>query len=150
MAKKKKSTTSNDGSGNRDSGLHPESKEPTDSEVPIDFETALGEVEQIVRDLERGELGLSDSLTQYEVGIKRLNQCQSLLTAAQQKVMVLSGVDADGNPIANDFDDSSSAEEPQKAGRQSRDAAKTSKAKRRQISTEKEDESDDDDSLGLF
>lgn len=151
MAKKKKSTTSHGDSDHCDSTLNKEGNDSKDLGKPIDFETALGEVEQIVRELERGELGLSDSLSQYEVGIKRLNQCQSLLTAAQQKVLILSGVDAEGNPIVGDFEDTSDEKEPKKAGRQSRDAAKRDDAKLRSKGTENEGGlENDDDSLGLF
>jgi len=65
----------------------------------IDFEASLADVEQIVSRLESGELGLTESLEQYETGIKQLKQCHALLDAAEQRVSVLSGFDADGNPL---------------------------------------------------
>ena len=75
---------------------------------PVDFERALADVESIVGKLESGELGLSDSLEQYEIGIRRLKQCHALLQQAERRVMLLSGVDSDGNPIAEPF----SADDP--------------------------------------
>ncbi len=64
-----------------------------------DFETALAQVERIVSQLESGELGLTESLSQYEIGIKQLKRCHRLLDVAEQRVSLLSGFDADGNPI---------------------------------------------------
>ena len=69
-------------------------------EAEFDFETSLAEVEQIVAKLESGELGLTESLEQYETGIKQLKRCHALLDAAEQRVSLLSGFDAEGNPVA--------------------------------------------------
>lgn len=66
----------------------------------FDFESSLAEVEEIVAKLESGELGLTESLEQYETGIKQLKRCHALLDAAEQRVSLLSGFDAEGNPIA--------------------------------------------------
>lgn len=79
------------------------SKRSRDDADDVDFEQALAEVEHIVDELEGGELGLQDSLQQYEFGIKRLKQCHALLQNAERKVMLLSGLDADGNPIGTPF-----------------------------------------------
>jgi len=70
-----------------------------------DFESALSEVEEIVAALESGELGLSESLDRYEQGIKSLKRCHALLEAAEQRVSLLAGFDADGNPITEPFDE---------------------------------------------
>lgn len=72
---------------------------------PPSFETALAELEQIVADLEAGELGLEEALECYERGVQRLKQCQQQLTTAQRRIELLSGIDADGNPITQPFDD---------------------------------------------
>jgi exodeoxyribonuclease VII small subunit len=65
----------------------------------VDFESSLAEVERIVARLESGELGLTESLQDYETGIGQLKRCHALLDAAEQRVSVLSGFDADGNPL---------------------------------------------------
>ena len=70
------------------------------------FEESLGELEAIVADLESGKLGLSDALARYEEGVKHLKGCQQLLEMAERKIELLSGVDAEGNPITAPFDDS--------------------------------------------
>jgi exodeoxyribonuclease VII small subunit len=86
---KKKSTTARSG----------KNQGKQDDETDLDFESSLAEVEQIVARLEGGELGLTESLQQYETGIQQLKHCHSLLNAAQQRVSLLSGFDADGNPV---------------------------------------------------
>lgn len=68
-------------------------------EEVVDFETSLAKAEEILTRLESGQLGLTESLEQYEAGIKHLKQCHALLDAAEQRVTLLSGFDADGNPI---------------------------------------------------
>jgi exodeoxyribonuclease VII small subunit len=65
----------------------------------LDFEQSLSEVEQIVARLEGGQLGLTESLQQYEQGIRQLKICHELLDAAEQRVNVLAGFDAEGNPV---------------------------------------------------
>lgn len=65
----------------------------------LDYETAVSEVEGIVRSLESGELDLTESLKQYEKGIARLKDCHAILASAEQTISLLSGFDADGQPI---------------------------------------------------
>lgn len=69
------------------------------------FEESLGEVERIVVELESGELGLSDALARYEEGVEHLKSCQAQLDRAERKIELLSGVDVEGNPITEPFDD---------------------------------------------
>lgn len=58
---------------------------------PRDFESALGELEAIVRDMESGELPLERSVSAYERGMALLKYCQATLAAVEQKVQVLEG-----------------------------------------------------------
>src|SRR5918996_6473288 len=69
------------------------------------FEESLGELEKIVAELESGKLGLSAALARYEQGVKHLRGCQELLERAERKIELLSGVDADGNPITQPFEE---------------------------------------------
>ena len=55
------------------------------------FETHLGKLEEIVEDLESGELELEDALQRYEEGVKRLKSCYRMLTEAEQQVKKLVG-----------------------------------------------------------
>lgn len=74
-------------------------------ECASSFEVSLGELEKIVAELESGKLGLSDALARYEEGVRHLKGCQRLLEAAERKIELLSGVDAEGNPITTPFDE---------------------------------------------
>jgi exodeoxyribonuclease VII small subunit len=69
------------------------------------FEESLEQLEKIVADLESGKLGLSEALERYEQGVKHLKSCQQLLERAERKIELLSGVDADGNPITQPFEE---------------------------------------------
>ena len=55
----------------------------------LDFEKALAELEAIVEKMEQGELGLDESLKQFERGIALTRACQKALSEAEQKVRVL-------------------------------------------------------------
>src|SRR3954453_10483637 len=79
-------------------------KSATRDECASSFEDSLKGLEEIVAELESGKLGLSDALARYEEGVKHLKGCQQLLEMAERKIELLSGVDADGNPITEPFD----------------------------------------------
>ncbi|MCZ6487407.1 MAG: exodeoxyribonuclease VII small subunit [Gammaproteobacteria bacterium] len=51
-----------------------------------DFEKALQQLEKIVSRMESGELGLEESLNQFEQGIKLAKNCQDTLTDAESRV----------------------------------------------------------------
>lgn len=53
------------------------------------FGEAMGKLEKIVADLERGDLTLEESLVKYEEGVKLARLCSNLLEAAQKKVEIL-------------------------------------------------------------
>lgn len=80
-------------------------KPTTRDECANTFEDSLIELEKIVGELESGKLGLSEALARYEEGVKHLKRCQRLLEMAERKIEILSGVDADGNPIVERFED---------------------------------------------
>ena len=69
------------------------------------FEEGLEQLERIVHQLEQGEIGLDESLEQYEKGVKLLRRCYDLLHRADRRIELLSGVDAEGNPISSPMDD---------------------------------------------
>lgn len=60
-----------------------------------DFEHALAELEKLVEDLEKGELPLEQSLSQFERGIALTRTCQRALQNAEQKVRVLAETDGE-------------------------------------------------------
>jgi exodeoxyribonuclease VII small subunit len=62
----------------------------TESRRPrIDLEKALSELEDIVAQLEAGNLPLEKSLKQFERGVRLSRECQSALKDAEQRVQLL-------------------------------------------------------------
>jgi exodeoxyribonuclease VII small subunit len=86
------------------------------------FEQALDQLQDVVRVLEDGEIGLNDSLEQYERGVGLLRRCYDLLHRAERRIDLLSGVDAEGNPIVTPMDDSSASPTDRPSGRAHRAA----------------------------
>ncbi len=95
-------------------------KKSADAEGEVTFEQSLEELEQIVARLEGGKLGLADSLAAYEQGVKRLKGCYQMLTAAERRIELVQGVDADGRVTAAEFDDEESADLAEKSAARSR------------------------------
>lgn len=60
----------------------------------IHFEQSITELEEIVRQLEKGELTLEESLKQFEKGISIARRCQNALNQAEQKIETLTGTDS--------------------------------------------------------
>ncbi len=73
-------------------------------EVEIEFEAALGELEEIVEALERGGPDLKQALAGYGRGVTLLGHCQGILDNAERSVALLTGVDDAGQPITSPFD----------------------------------------------
>jgi len=61
---------------------------------PRNFESALTELEDIVRQMEAGQLPLEQSLQAYKRGADLLQFCQKLLQETEQQVRIL---DEQGN-----------------------------------------------------
>ena len=55
----------------------------------IDFESSLAQLEQLVEQMEEGDLSLEESLKAFESGVKLTRECQQALQDAEQKVEVL-------------------------------------------------------------
>ena len=68
--------------------------EPTSDGLP--FEEALVELERTVRDLEDGRLGLDEALARYEDGVGLIKSCHARLRLAEQRILLLTGVDDAG------------------------------------------------------
>lgn len=67
------------------------------------FETKLARLEEIVSQMEKGQLQLHDSLKLFEEGVKISRECQKLLNAAEIQVKKLTGFDENGNPVSTAF-----------------------------------------------
>jgi exodeoxyribonuclease VII small subunit len=76
----------------------------------LGFEDALRELEQVVRCLEDGDTGLEEALGQYEKGVGLLKQCYGQLRQAEQRIQLLTGETADGQPVTEGFDHAATLE----------------------------------------
>jgi exodeoxyribonuclease VII small subunit len=68
------------------------------------FETALARLEELVQELEKGDLPLEQSLRLFEEGIKLSRICNKRLEDAERKVEILLK-DKDGNITAEPFEE---------------------------------------------
>jgi exodeoxyribonuclease VII small subunit len=55
------------------------------------FEQALADLEDVVAELERGDLELEESLTRYEAGLRSYRRCLVVLEGVEQRVELLDG-----------------------------------------------------------
>jgi exodeoxyribonuclease VII small subunit len=71
---------------------------PTAPDLPgVSFEKALSELEAIVARLERGDVGLEESITIYERGEALKKHCEALLKRAEARIEKIT-LGADGRP----------------------------------------------------
>ncbi len=80
-----------------------EAKNGKSSETSGNFEASLTSLEKIVRELERGDLPLEQSLELFERGVRLSRECQQRLDQAERRIEVLMR-DAKGQPIVGAFD----------------------------------------------
>lgn len=69
---------------------------------PIHFEKSMTELEEIVMQLEKGELSLEESLKQFEKGINLARKCQDVLSQAEQKIEMLAAANSTNSESSND------------------------------------------------
>ena len=69
------------------------------------FEASLEALEQIVRELEQGELPLEKSLELFEQGIRLSRECQERLSQAERRIEILLR-DNQGRTLVAPFEDS--------------------------------------------
>ena len=55
----------------------------------VDFESAIKELENLVEQMEQGDISLEKSLENFERGIELTRLCQKALQEAEQKVQIL-------------------------------------------------------------
>ncbi len=63
------------------------------------FEQAMESLEGIVERIESGQIGLAESIVEYEKGVKLIKQCRTILDAAEKKIQLLArGEDGELEP----------------------------------------------------
>jgi exodeoxyribonuclease VII small subunit len=74
------------------------------------FEASLEALEQIVQQLEGGDLSLEKSLELFEQGIRLSRECQERLSQAERRIEVLMR-DNQGRPVATAFNEANQTNE---------------------------------------
>lgn len=59
------------------------------NEDKLRYEDAIEQLEQLVERIEAGEIGLEESLKQYEHGVKLIQRCRAILDSAEKKIAEL-------------------------------------------------------------
>ncbi len=85
-------------------------EQPRGPEQPRSFEASLEALEQIVQQLESGDLPLEKSLELFEQGIGLSRQCQDRLNQAERRIEVLLR-DNQGRTMVSPFEAKTAAEE---------------------------------------
>lgn len=86
-------------------GFQSESLMTINEPQPRTFEASLEALEQIVRELEEGDLALEKSLELFEQGIRLSRECQERLSQAERRIEILLR-DNQGRPVVAPFEDS--------------------------------------------
>jgi exodeoxyribonuclease VII small subunit len=72
------------------------------AEKPVNLEKALTDLEDLVEELESGDLPLDKAMKKFEEGIKLTRNCQAALKEAEQKVEIL--LKSAGGEALEDFE----------------------------------------------
>ncbi len=68
----------------------------------LTFEEALRQLETIAEQIERGQIGLEESIDKYEEGMALVKQCRDILSSAEHRIQELQQK-ADGTLETADF-----------------------------------------------
>jgi exodeoxyribonuclease VII small subunit len=74
------------------------------------YEASLADLENIVRELEKGDLPLEESLQLFERGIRLSRECQERLNEADRRIEILLR-DSEGRPLITNFEDDIASDE---------------------------------------
>lgn len=55
----------------------------------VKFEDAIAKLEEISKELESGKLGLDESVTKFEEGMKLSKMCTKMLNEAEKRINIL-------------------------------------------------------------
>ena len=88
----------------------------SNEEQPKSFEASLEALEQIVHQLENGDLPLEKSLELFEDGIRLSRQCQERLNQAERRIELLLR-DNQGRPVVSAFEEARAISESNPTGK---------------------------------
>ena len=62
----------------------------------LSFEKAMARLEEIVKSIEQGKVGLEESIKQFGEGMALIQRCRSVLADAEMKIQALQASGKDG------------------------------------------------------
>jgi exodeoxyribonuclease VII small subunit len=68
------------------------------------FEQAIDKLEDLIEQIESGEVGLEEAIAQYEQGQALIKRCRGILDKAERRIAELTQ-DADGEPAITEADE---------------------------------------------
>jgi len=71
----------------------------------LSFEQSLEQLEAIVERIESGEVGLEESLAEYESGAKLVKRCRAILDKAEKRIAELTADDEGGLIVEGQMDE---------------------------------------------
>ncbi|MEM9345191.1 MAG: exodeoxyribonuclease VII small subunit [Planctomycetota bacterium] len=75
---------------------------PTPDKEPS-FEQAIDKLEDLIEQIESGEVGLEEAIAQYEQGQALIKRCRGILDKAERRIAELTH-DEDGEPTITEVD----------------------------------------------
>lgn len=85
--------------------IKPNDVKPSETDEKPTFESAMAQLEQIVRKLEGNSLGLESSLAEYAKAVEHVRFCQQQLEGARRKIEKLRGLTGRGEAITETWED---------------------------------------------
>lgn len=77
--------------------------EPVDEDASaLTYEQAVARLQEIIERIEAGEVGLEESLQQYERGMAMIKRCQAILDRAEAKIRKLTVTEQGGLDESSD------------------------------------------------
>lgn len=73
-----------------------------ESKKTENFEESIKKLEEIVTELEKGELNLDESVEKFEEGMKISKECNNMLQNAEKRISIL--LENDGEVTEEDFE----------------------------------------------
>ena len=70
----------------------------------ISFEKAMARLEEIVKSIEQGKIGLEESIKQFGEGMALIQRCRSVLADAEMKIQTLQASGKDGVEVSEKAD----------------------------------------------
>lgn len=68
------------------------------------FESSMARLEQIVRQMETGDVALEESMKLFQEGTELVKKCGAILDQAELQITMITS-DSEGNPVEESFSD---------------------------------------------